>query len=243
MAEGDGNGRTGAAAIVGFWMAVSAAVLGWLLADGVAQIKEYERTVEVKGLAEREVPADVVIWPIAFTAVANDLGELYETLGRQTATVREFLVAHDVAEDAITVAPPAVTDKLAQQYGGGPRAEFRYVAQQTVTVYSNDVPTVRRAIAESAALGRRGLVLSGQGYGGGTEYLFTGLNDVKPVMIEEATRKAREVAAKFAADSDSRLGKIRRARQGQFSITDRDKNNPHIKKIRVVSTIEYQLSD
>jgi hypothetical protein len=92
-------------------------------------------------------------------------------------------------------------------------------------------------------LGKNGIVFSGEDYQAKTEYLFTKLNDVKPEMIEEATRNAREVASKFASDSNSSLGKIKKASQGQFSIEDRDKNNPHIKKVRVVSTVEYYLSD
>ena len=92
-------------------------------------------------------------------------------------------------------------------------------------------------------LGKQGIVFTGGNYQSATEYIFTRLNEVKPEMIEEATRKAREVAEKFASDSNSALGKIKKASQGQFSISERDKNNPHIKKIRVVSTIEYYLSD
>ncbi len=92
-------------------------------------------------------------------------------------------------------------------------------------------------------LGKQGIVFTAGNYQTQTEYIFTRLNEVKPEMIEEATRKAREVAQKFASDSQSALGKIKRASQGQFSILPRDKNNPHIKKIRVVSTIEYYLSD
>ena len=92
-------------------------------------------------------------------------------------------------------------------------------------------------------LGKTGIAFTGSNYQGQTEYIFTRLNEVKPEMIEEATKKAREVAQKFATDSASQLGKIRRARQGQFSISARDKNSPHIKKVRVVSTVEYYLSD
>jgi hypothetical protein len=102
---------------------------------------------------------------------------------------------------------------------------------------------VRNAMKGLAELGKQGIVFSGGNYESRTEYLFTRLNDIKPAMIEEATTKAREVAQKFAEDSGSRLGKIRRASQGQFSISDRDRNNPHIKKVRVVSTVEYYLSD
>jgi hypothetical protein len=92
-------------------------------------------------------------------------------------------------------------------------------------------------------LGKKGIVFTGSNYDFQTEYIFTRLNEVKPEMIEEATRKAREVAVKFATDSQSTLGKMKRASQGQFSIYTRDNNNPHIKKVRVVSTVEYYLSD
>ena len=94
-----------------------------------------------------------------------------------------------------------------------------------------------------AELGREGIVFNRDDYEAKPEYIFTRLNEVKPVMIEEATRKARAVALKFAQDSQSKLGKIKRASQGQFSISDRDKSTPHMKRVRVVSTVEYYLSD
>jgi len=138
---------------------------------------------------------------------------------------------------------PSITDKSAQQYGNQAKAEFRYTAIQTVTVYSSDIDSVRKVMGELSELGKQGIVFTGGNYQSQTEYLFARLNEIKPEMIEEATRKAREVAEKFASDSKSTLGKIRKATQGQFSITARDKNNPHIKKVRVVSTVEYYLSD
>jgi len=90
---------------------------------------------------------------------------------------------------------------------------------------------------------REGLAIAGEGEGAGTRYVFTGLNAIKPAMIEEATRNARQTAEKFAADSSSTLGKIRRASQGQFSIEDRDRSTPHLKRVRVVSTVDYYLQD
>ena len=114
---------------------------------------------------------------------------------------------------------------------------------QTITVYSKKIKSVRLTMNKLAELGKKGIALTDGGYENTTEYLFTRLNAIKPEMVEEATTKAREVARKFAKDSNSKLGKIKKARQGQFSINARDKNNPHIKKVRVVSTIEYYLSD
>ena len=142
----------------------------------------------------------------------------------------------------ITFASPAITDKSAQQYGSNAKAEFRYTAFQTVTVYSENIEAVRTVMSKLSELGKQGIVFTGGNYQSQTDYTFTRLNEVKPKMIEEATKKAREVAEKFSSDSQSKLGKIKRASQGQFSISNRDKNNPHIKKIRVVTTVEYYLS-
>lgn len=217
--------------------------MGYSLSQAAIQFKLLDRSVTVKGLSEREYSADIVIWPIQFTLAANDLQSLYGSLDQQTETIRAFLVKNGVSESEITIAAPAITDKLAQQYGGGPRAEFRYSAIQSVTVYSKNIDQMRNAMGLMSQLGKQGVVISRGNYETRTEYLFTRLNEIKPEMIEEATRKAREVAEKFAQDSQSQLGKIKRASQGQFSISERDKNNPHIKRIRVVSTVEYYLSD
>lgn len=218
-------------------------VLGWLLAHAAISVKEYERSVTVKGLAEQEFMADIVIWPIAFTLASNKLPELYQELEANSQTITTFLTRHGIASDDISIATPSITDKSAQQYGGQSGAEFRYTAMQTVTVYSTAIDKVRDVMNRLSELGQQGIVISGNNYQSQTEYLFTRLNEVKPQMIEEATRNAREVADKFAQDSNSSLGKIRQASQGQFSISPRDNNNPHIKKVRVVSTIEYYLSD
>lgn len=231
------------ALILGVFMFLGLAALGYLLGDAAITYKQFDRSVTVKGLSEREFDADIVIWPIVFTAAENDLEALYNQIDQGTVKTREFLVKNKIAVDEITISAPNITDKSAQQYGGDSRAEFRYTALQTITVYSNNIDIVRSAMNELSELGKQGIVLAGGNYESQTDYIFTRLNQVKPEMIEEATRKAREVAEKFAADSDSKLGKIKRASQGQFSISDRDKNNPHIKNVRVVSTVEYYLSD
>lgn len=218
------------------------AVLGFLLGSSLIRFKEYERVVSVKGLAEREVPADVAVWPIRFTAANADLPALYASMEGDTKEIVTFLTASGFTPDEITVASPSVTDKLAQQYGNPERVLLRYTAQQAITVYTKRVELVRQTANRLAELGRKGIAFGGSDYQH-TEYLFTKLNDVKPAMIEEATRKAREVAAKFANDSNSKLGKIRSANQGQFTITDRDSNTPHIKNVRVVATVDYYLSD
>lgn len=237
------KGNEGAALFLGVFIAAGLVVMGYLASSAAIDIKEYERSVTVKGLSERDYPADTVIWPIQFTEADNDLGKLYHSLDVTTAKIRQFLEAKGIKKEAISVSAPAITDKSAQQWGNAPKAEFRYTAVQTVTVYSQNVELVRTVMTSLSELGKEGIVFSGGNYETRPEYIFSQLNKVKPEMIEEATKKAREVAIKFAQDSESRLGKIKRASQGQFSIKPRDNNNPHIKKVRVVSTVEYYLSD
>ena len=231
------------AAIIGICVFLGLSSLGYLLGTAAIQFKEYERTVEVKGLSEREYPADIVIWPIQFSAADNDLEGLYNSLEKNTIKIKQFLEEHGIKQNEITLTAPAITDKSAQQYGRPEPAQFRYAAVQTVTVYSKNIDAVRSVMGNLSNLGKQGIAFTGGDYESRTEYIFSRLNEVKPEMIEEATTKAREVAIKFAEDSNSKLGKIKRASQGQFSINPRDKNNPHIKRVRVVSTVEYYLSD
>jgi hypothetical protein len=229
--------------ILGGCLLVGLIALGWLLGHAAMQVKELERTVIVKGLSEREVPADIAIWPLTFQEANADLNGIFDAIQRKNALITGFLVAHGIPKQEITVAPPVVTDLYAQSYGDKNHILFRYTGSSTVTVYSGNVVAVRAAMQDVISLGKKGVALSGEGYQGQTQFVFSGLSSLKPDMIEEATRNARSVAGKFAADSDSRLGKIRSAQQGQFSIENRDSTTPHIKKVRVVATVEYYLAD
>ena len=133
------------ATILGASIFLGLAVLGYFLGSAAIDFKEYERSVTVKGLSEREVPADIVIWPIVFTEADNDLGHLYESIEISKKRIEQFLIAKGIESGEISHSLPAITDKSAQQYGSGPTAEFRYVASQTVTVYSSrGIASVKR---------------------------------------------------------------------------------------------------
>ncbi len=233
------------ALILGVFLFAGLAFLGYFIGSSVVKFKEYERSVRVKGLSEREVKADIVIWSIRFRLADNDMGKLNTKLESDTKKIVRFLQKNGIGKTEISVSTPNVKDKLAQEYGEIPPGGFRYFANRDVTVYSKNIDTVRKVKSQMADLAKSGILFVNNEYSADadTEYIFTGLNKIKPEMIEEATKKAREVAEKFAADSNSKLGKIKRASQGQFSIFPRDRNNPHIKKVRVVSTVEYYLSD
>ncbi|NKF51550.1 SIMPL domain-containing protein [Shewanella sp. WXL01] len=231
------------ATIFGCLFFAAIVAFGYQIQQTAINYKLLDRTVTVKGLAEQEFAADTVIWPIQFTAASNDLDAIYLQIDKQSQQVKQFLLAQGLPEASVTISPPSVNDKLAQQYGNGGPTEFRYTALQTITVYTQQIDVARAAISQLSQLGKQGIVFAQNNYDMRIEYIFSKLNDVKPQMVEESTKNARIVAQKFATDSDSQLGKIKRARQGQFSISNRDKNTPHIKRVRVVSTVEYYLAD
>lgn len=216
--------------------------MGNALSNGIVEYKDMDRTVTVKGLCEREVMADKVTWSLMYKELGNDPSQIYDLLEQKNNKVVAFLKSSSIKSQDISINPPVITDRQADNYGNEIMT-YRYKATSVITVTSNEVEKVRKLLTKQSQLMKQGIALVSNEYGNTNSviYEYTGLNKIKPEMIKEATENARATAQKFADDSDSRLGKIRTAQQGQFSITNRDDNTPHIKNIRVVSTIEYTL--
>lgn len=222
-------------------LAVGLVILGAFLRSGIVDYKKMDRTVVVKGLSEREMKADKVTWPLIYKEIGNDPSSMYELLEGKNSKVVEFLKSGGIGEDEISVNPPTIVDRQADNYGNE-IMNFRYRATSVITVTSCDVDKVRALMGRQAELMKQGIAIVAEEYGDNAiRYEFTKLNDVKPEMVEEATKTARTTAEKFAADSNSKLGGICKASQGNFSIENRDANTPYIKRIRVVNTIEYTL--
>lgn len=216
--------------------------MGKSIKSGIIEYKDMDRTVTVKGLCEREVMADKVTWSLMYKELGNDPSQIYDLLEQKNNKVVAFLKSSGIKSQDININPPVITDRQADNYGNEIMT-YRYKATSVITVTSNEVEKVRKLLTKQSQLMKQGIALVSNEYGNTNSviYEYTGLNKIKPEMIKEATENARATAQKFADDSDSRLGKIRTAQQGQFSITNRDDNTPHIKNIRVVSTIEYTL--
>lgn len=227
-------------------LAICAAIIiaGYFVGNMHKTGKKYDRYVQVKGLSEREVDADLAVWPINITLTGNDLQSLKRDIEWQNSEVYDFFVAQGFTKDELTKGNTNINDSRADMYNNNYQSsEFRYLAKSEFTVRTDDVDKLQTALTASLELMSKGILLGSKNTWRPIEYIFTGLNELKPSMIEEATMNAREVAEKFARDSDSQVGKIRIARQGLFSISDRDDNTPQIKIVRVVSTIDFQLED
>jgi hypothetical protein len=229
-------------------LAVGIALAGFLAGNGFVRAKGADRYVTVKGVSEREVKADLAIWPLHLVGADNDLVAANEKLAKSTANVRAFLVRHGVDTTQIQTSGFSATDALANQYSPDRTPTNRYIVNQTVLVRSTHPDLVLKASQQIGELAAIGVVISsGEGGGGGPSFVFSGLNKLKPDMIADATARAREGATQFARDSHSDLGVIRQANQGYFEILPRDQS-PGIdessqiaKLVRVVVTIDYYL--
>lgn len=228
--------------IAAFIIATGLIVLGNQIKQGIDNFVDKDRVVTVKGLAEMEVPANKVTWPLMYKEVGNDLSTLYNKISHTNKAIVDFLKDKGITGDEICINAPEIIDMQAERYVGENKT-YRYNVTTVITVTSNKVDLVRSLISEQGELLKQGIAITGGDYRYNIRYDYTSLNEIKPQMIEEATKNAREAALKFAKDSDSELGKIKRANQGQFSIENRDANTPYIKNIRVVTTIEYSLED
>jgi hypothetical protein len=231
-------------------IAVGLALAGLFVGGGFARARSADRFVTVKGISEREVKADLAIWPLRIVAASDDFTSANAQLQSSLEKIRTFLTANRVDATQATLQDFSVADAQTNQYSGGTAAGARFVIRQTVVVRSTNPETIRAASQKVSELVSAGVVLSSGGeYGnGGPTFVFTGLNKLKPEMIGEATSRARESAEQFARDSKSGIGGIRRASQGIFEILPRDQAegiteaSQIVKTVRVVSTIDYALN-
>lgn len=219
-------------------IALSVIILGFTLKAGIDNIAYRDREVTVRGLAEREVKANLVTWPITYSLAGNDLMTIYDKVSNNNKIIVDFLTSNGIPREEISVNPPDTYDRASNRYGSD-SFNYNYAISCTVTVTTRQVDKVRQLLNRQSDLLKEGIPFSNSYI----NYQFTGLNDIKPEMIAEATKNARAAATQFAKDSESRLGKIKTASQGQFSIDDSDSSTPFVKKVRVVSTIVYYLED
>ena len=219
-------------------IAVGIICLGWFVKAGIDNFANKDRHVTVKGLAEREVPADKVTWSIGTKVTGNDLPMLYESINLQLDKIKAFLKQNGLDEKEITVNPPSINDLEAREWGQNNK-NFRYIISTTITVATGKVEQVNKAIFRQAELLKQGVAIENSD----AQYEYASFQQMKPEMMTEAIRNAQKTAEQFAQASNARLGEIQTAGQGQFEIDNRDENTPYIKKLRVVTTITYSLKD
>lgn len=232
-------------------LAAGLALAGWLGGRGIARVRAADRFVTVKGVSEREVKADLAIWPLTIAIADNDLAAAQRRVGASVSGIKQFLARHGLDTAQTALQDFQVIDAFANQYRPPGEVLTRYIVRQTLMVRSNLPDTVLAASQRLSELVDAGVVFTSGGEYAvtGPSFLFTKLNDFKPAMIAEATRQAREAAGQFARDADSRLAGIRRANQGVFEILPREQaagireESQVFKTLRVVTTVEFLLQE
>ena len=219
-------------------LAAGLALGSWILKSGIDNFVFNDRVVSVRGLAERDVEANHATWSIGYTLAGNTLKDLYNTAKGNNSVITSFLTDNGIPSADVYVNPPSLYDAQTSRYRSD-SFRYNYTLEYTITVSTSEVDKVRQLQDRQGELLDRGIAINNSN----VYYEYTDLNSIKPEMIAEATHAAREAALRFADDSDSNLGKIKTASQGQFSIEDSDSSTPFIKKVRVVSTIIYYLED
>jgi len=220
-------------------LAIGLMVGGYLLGNGLVRAKDADRSVTVRGLAERDVTADLATWTIAYSATSEDFATAQASVDRDSESIRGFF--RELGFPADDLQPTGVN--VSQFTDNGVQ---RFTVRQRMTLRSTDIKRAQSAVKRQFDLVRRGVVLE---EGSGMAFTFTKLNAIKPAMVADATKDARASAEQFAKDSGTSVGSIKSATQGYFEVQARDgdsgggwgvSDTPY-KKVRVVTTVDFYL--
>lgn len=214
---------------------------GYLVGDGIRTIKTADRYVTVKGLSEKNVKADLAAWNIVFTSQAATFDKAIAKNKTDQEKLVGYLKKQGLKDDNIEIGTPRVQQNVYNQNVAD--SDMRYSIEHSILIKSRDVGLIKTIATRSSEILQLGVALSGWNE---PNYYFTSLNAVKPGMIAEATVSARKAAEKFAQDSASKVGKIRNARQGQFSfhgVAGLEQTTQIDKVVRVVISVDYFLID
>lgn len=244
--------KMGPALVLGACLLAGTAGAGFLVGKGIRDFRSSGRTVTVKGLAERQVTADLAVWNLRFKATGNDLADVQKRSEKDMLTVRAFLEKNGFVAADIQSSNSRVLDLFAREYGNERLPALRYIVEANIVVRTNKIDVVSAAAQNTGELIRQGIALDNDQYTANPSYYFTKLGDVRPQMLADATKSARLLAEQFAADSQSHVGGILRANQGTFQISALDQTDggdmmnqqrSTAKLVRVVTTIDYLLVD
>jgi len=241
--------------IIAIALVLSFGINALLIGRALQRFKMEDRSVNVKGLSEREVKADLVVWNLQIRFVYDNLLEGNTKIEEAKKKVVDFLVQNQISKEDIIIEGISIIDKRANQYENVQQMNTpRYLITQIIQIRSSNVDLVQKVSRMTGELLQAGVVISNNEYGNPIQYYFTRLNDIKPVMISEATKNAREAALKFATENSASLDRLKKANQGLFTIVDRTaalstgeggyapSTNDLFKKVRVVISAEYSIN-
>jgi len=241
--------------IIAVALVFSFGINAFFIGRALQRFKIEDRSVNIKGFSEREVKSDLVVWIIQSRIANNDLMEGSQAIEAAKTKIINFLLQNQIKQEEIIVEGIVVTDKKAQQYDNYQQINtFRYLITQNFQIRSSNVDLIQKVSRMTGELLQVGVFLSQSDYGNPLQFYFTKLNEIKPEMITEATKNARSTAQQFASENGSKLGSLKKANQGLFTIVDRTASlsggeggyvsgtNDLYKKVRVVISAEYSIN-
>lgn len=231
------NNQSKKSYFIGICIVLAAFVLGLMLVVTVRTLKSFDDTVRVRGLCEKEVPADRVVLRVGYSTQGDELAQVRAQIEANNKIIIDLLKKAGIKDEEIMYGSPSISDNYAQTYYGNNQPRYRYDGSQSIRIATTNMDVVRKLEGSlEGDLLKMDIIANAW-----ADYQFLGLNEIKPSMIAESLEKAREAADEFANNSHSKIGKMRTASQGVFEIEDLDENTPQMKKVRVVSTVEYYL--
>jgi hypothetical protein len=230
---------------------------GFFIGSALQRFKKEDRSISVKGFSEKEVKANFAVWTINTRVTSNDLNQGSKEIETNKSKIIDFLLNNGISKNEIIQQDLNVTDKLARDFDNGDVGQYRYIIENSIQVRSEKVDIIQLVSRMTDQLLKAGIVISSNNYvyNPAVKYLFTKLNDIKPSMLSEATQNAKQAAIEFTRQSNTKLGGLKKASQGLFSIIDRDAFNTSqseggyfptsvndmYKKIKVIVNVEYSI--
>lgn len=243
--------------IISVSIAIGIVLAGFLIGKSIERFRKEDRSIAVKGFSEREVKANFAVWTIKTGITTNDLLDGSQRIEENKRKITEFLLSNGIKKYEIIQQNLNVTDKLARDYSNGDVGAYRYIIENSLQVRTAHVDLIQRVSRQTDKLLKAGVIIAGENeYNPTVKYMFTRLSEIKPKMLAEATQNAKVAALEFTKQNDVRLGKLKKANQGLFSIEDRDvaisasmgeggyygsSTSDIFKKVKVVVNIEYSI--
>ncbi len=223
-----------------YFLGICLVIASIVISLGFSSINPKEASVSVRGLAQREVNADLAVWQLSFGLGDNNLENLQKSIKEKSEIVSLYLKDKGLNERDFSVLSPSITNNLLDPYINQEKMQYIYIAKLNFLIRTDKISAVKKANEGLLELVDKGIAIK-QDYENKINYEFTKLNDIKPEMIALATKNARKAAEQFAKDSNSNLGKIKHATQGLFSIENAATGLEERKIVRVVTQIQYSL--
>lgn len=223
-----------------YFIGICLVIASIVISLGFSSINPKEASVSVRGLAQREVNADLAVWQLSFGLGDNNLENLQKSIKEKSEIVSLYLKDKGLNERDFSVLSPSITNNLLDPYINQEKMQYIYIAKLNFLIRTDKISAVKKANEGLLELVDKGIAIK-QDYENKINYEFTKLNDIKPEMIALATKNARKAAEQFAKDSNSNLGKIKHATQGLFSIENAATGLEERKIVRVVTQIQYLL--